>query len=764
VRPGRASGRFPGRWWAFPALAVLFAAAIGGGGWLFFRKERTHSRATAQSELSAIANMKADQIARWIAERRSDAELAREKAESMQFLSTPAGASVREPLLRWIGVLRRTSDYAVVALYDATGTLRLAVPSGDTARYPCLPEHVQAALRARDIVFADLHRAGPGEPIHMCFLVPIGASSDAEKPAAGVLVLLIDPYRFLYPLVQNWPLPSPTAETLLVRREGDDVLFLNELRHRSGTALALRAPIRGSGGLPAARAVLGGGGLMEGVDYRGIGVLAAMRQIAGTPWSMVAKVDRAEIYAPDRSEALLAGLVSALIFLSVLLTAGLVLRRQKLSNLRLELADRRRGEASAKAGEEEKKRQLGDADKSRRILLSILEDRKAAEDEARRSEALLSSALRMAGAGHWEYDVASDAFTFNDNFYRIFHTSAAEVGGYTMSSAEYGRRFCHPEDAPLVQEEVEAAIASDDPGYSRYLEHRILYADGSVGHIAVRFSIVKDAQGRTIKTHGLDQDITERIRKEEEDSRIAAQLQQQQKLESIGVLASGVAHEINNPINGILNYAQLIFDGLETEDPMGEYAADIMKECDRVTTIVHNLLSFSRQEKQSHSPARIEDILNAALSLIRAVMRHDQIRIEVETAPDLPSIKCRSQQIQQVILNLLTNARDALNERFPGFDEAKVVKIDVRLIEKDREPWIRVAVENLGTPVTAEVRDHLFVPFYTTKPKDRGTGLGLSISYGIVKDHHGDIYLDSGPGQATRFHLELPVNNGWHMG
>ncbi|MFH0953728.1 MAG: PAS domain S-box protein [Verrucomicrobiota bacterium] len=141
-------------------------------------------------------------------------------------------------------------------------------------------------------------------------------------------------------------------------------------------------------------------------------------------------------------------------------------------------------------------------------------ERKRAEEALRASEAQLSNALKMARAGHWEYDVGSDTFTFNDNFYRIFRTTAEKVGGYKMSSADYARRFCHPEDAPIVGKEVQAAIEATDPNYERQMEHRILYADGEIGHMAVRFFIVKDGQGRTAKTYGVNQDITERKRAE----------------------------------------------------------------------------------------------------------------------------------------------------------------------------------------------------------------------------------------------------------
>jgi PAS domain S-box-containing protein/putative nucleotidyltransferase with HDIG domain len=137
-----------------------------------------------------------------------------------------------------------------------------------------------------------------------------------------------------------------------------------------------------------------------------------------------------------------------------------------------------------------------------------------------RSEAQLSDALNMARAGGWEYEVDTGLFTFNDSFYRVLHTTAAEVGGYRMGAAEYVRRFVHPEDAPLIARELEAAQHAVDPGYNRELEHRMLYADGTSGHVVVRLSIVKDDQGRTIRTYGVNQDVTERKRVESELQRV----------------------------------------------------------------------------------------------------------------------------------------------------------------------------------------------------------------------------------------------------
>ncbi len=248
-------------------------------------------------------------------------------------------------------------------------------------------------------------------------------------------------------------------------------------------------------------------------------------------------------------------------------------------------------------------------------------------------------------------------------------------------------------------------------------------------------------------------EIMERERQEMEMA-----LRQQQKTESIGLLAGGVAHEINNPITGVLNYAQLILERLdEREEIVREFAREIIHESKRIAAIVSNLLTYARQEKQSHSPARPIDILDAVFGLIRTVIRHDQIAIEVDVPEELPRLLCRSQQIQQVLLNLMTNARDALNERYPGYDPNKIMRISAGVLVDDNASWLRITVEDHGKGIPAEVHEQMFDPFFTTKPRGIGTGLGLSISHGIVTEHGGRITIESEPNMYTRFHVDLPV-------
>lgn len=204
-------------------------------------------------------------------------------------------------------------------------------------------------------------------------------------------------------------------------------------------------------------------------------------------------------------------------------------------------------------------------------------------------------------------------------------------------------------------------------------------------------------------------DITERKKLENEKNEVEAQLRQQQKLEAIGTLAGGVAHEINNPINGIMNYAQLILDIDERKDgEAAKYAGEIIHETERVAVIVRNLLQFSRQEKQSHSYANIYDIINQTISLIKTVVKRDQITLVLDLEEELPDIKCRSQQIQQVLMNLMTNARDALNEKYPNYHEDKVIQLKcIQFTEEDRR-WIRITVEDHGNGISKEIRDKIF--------------------------------------------------------
>ena len=274
--------------------------------------------------------------------------------------------------------------------------------------------------------------------------------------------------------------------------------------------------------------------------------------------------------------------------------------------------------------------------------------------------------------------------------------------------------------------------------------------DGTLYEEDATISPVCDAAGKIVNYVAVKRDVTREVAME-------SQLRESQKMEAIGTLAGGVAHEINNPINGIMNYAQLITDQLPADSPLQQFSANIMKETNRVSQIVRNLLSFARQNPQQRSPANLNDIIKSVLTLVQSVIRHDQITLTVEVPEGLPQMECRSQQLEQVLLNLLTNARDALNEKYPAYHEDKIIRVTARLFEQDGTRWIRTTVEDRANGIPVEIRDRVLDPFFTTKPAGKGTGLGLSISHGIVKDHKGKLHFETETGRGTRFHMDLPV-------
>jgi len=280
--------------------------------------------------------------------------------------------------------------------------------------------------------------------------------------------------------------------------------------------------------------------------------------------------------------------------------------------------------------------------------------------------------------------------------------------------------------------------------------------DGRIITIRENARAIQDAGGTILYYEGTVEDITEQREAERAREALEAQLIHNQKLESIGTLASGVAHEINNPLTGMINYAQLI-EGRVVDEALTRYAEGIIREGQRVATIVRNLLSFSRHEKEARSLAEIRDIVEVVLSLIGSALRKDRIRLEVDVPEDLPRLRCRSQQIEQVLLNLLTNARDALNQRYPDDHEDKLLRVVARTHDVEGRPGLRVTVEDHGVGIEEELRDRIFDPFFTSKPRDEGTGLGLSISHGIVRDHGGELTIECEPGGPTRFHMDLPT-------
>ena len=228
------------------------------------------------------------------------------------------------------------------------------------------------------------------------------------------------------------------------------------------------------------------------------------------------------------------------------------------------------------------------------------------------------------------------------------------------------------------------------------------------------------------------------------------------QLAAIGELASGVAHEINNPINGIINYAQIILDA--PKDPeASDYLVNIISEGKRIAGIICKLLDFARRRDEVLAPSSIKKIITNSLELVDHLLRKDGIICSVELAVALPPLMCNEQQLQQVVLNIISNARFALNRKYPRPCPEKRLKIKGELQRQGKNESIILSFTDYGVGIEPEIVDRLFDPFFSTKPKGEGTGLGLSISHGLVRDHGGYIKVQSKLGEWTRFIIDLPL-------
>lgn len=253
-----------------------------------------------------------------------------------------------------------------------------------------------------------------------------------------------------------------------------------------------------------------------------------------------------------------------------------------------------------------------------------------------------------------------------------------------------------------------------------------------------------------------------RIRDVSVQRKFEMQVHKQQKLAAIGTLARGAAHEINNPINGIMNYAQLIKDGSDKDSEAADFANEIISESKRVTEIVRGLQSFASEDEGARVTAHVGDLIDQVANTMGASLTEDNIVLTVDIAEGLPDLTCQSLRIQMLIESLIKNAQEALNDKYPDEHDDKIITVTAGLLDKDDRSWLRVTVEDHGDGFSDEIRERMFEPFFTTRDRSVagdgvGRGLGLAIALNVARDHAGSLSAECSPGNFTRIHLDLPV-------
>jgi PAS domain S-box-containing protein len=286
-------------------------------------------------------------------------------------------------------------------------------------------------------------------------------------------------------------------------------------------------------------------------------------------------------------------------------------------------------------------------------------------------------------------------------------------------------------------------------------------------------SLLQDETGQTVGTLGVIKDLTEKKKLEEELEKARAELARKDKLAAIGRLASGVAHELNDPLTSILTFSNLLKE--ETAEESGRDSLEIIiKEALRARAIVADLLSFSREFKPARQWIDLNDALKTSLNLLEKQGILKDAEVQVRLAAELPLVRGDFGQLQQVFTNLIRNAAQALPPAGPAPDtsspgERKILleteyfdggEAAVEPPPRLAGPFIRIRIGDTGKGILPEDRNRIFEPFFTTKPTGRGTGLGLSIVSGILKNYGAPHFLESAPGRGTDFFIDFPLSAG----
>jgi PAS domain S-box-containing protein len=369
------------------------------------------------------------------------------------------------------------------------------------------------------------------------------------------------------------------------------------------------------------------------------------------------------------------------------------------------------------------------------VFLTDVTGRKKAEESLRKSEERYRTILEDMGKVYYEADLAGNITFVNDSIYRMLRYSSKEVIGTNYSSYAYDEV-----NAKKIYRNTNNVYRTRRP--AKWFSWEYAAKNGEKRFIEASIAPKLDEHREIIGFRGILNDITERKAMEQ-------QVLLSNKLASIGELASGVAHELNNPLTTVMGYTQLLIESKGVPEHIKSDLDKVYQESQRAAKIVQNLLSFARTRRPEKTYFDINNLVQKTLDLRSYELKVNNISVYANLKPDVPEIKADYHQIQQVILNILINAEQALIEvRRRG-----KITITTSAV-KDR---VRINIADNGPGISESDIDRIFDPFFTTKEAGKGTGLGLSVCHGIVTAHSGKIYVESEPGKGTAFTIELPI-------
>ena len=554
-----------------------------------------------------------------------------------------------------------------------------------------------------------------------------GAASDEsgglESARAATLSQIIEAH-------QNYEQSGRTMEFTLAERKGNSIIFL--LRHRHGD-LKQPKPIDFISNLaePMRQALSGRSGTLVGVDYRGERVLAAHEPVSELNFGIVSKIDLSEIRAPFVKAATIAGLLSVLVVLG---GAALFL---KISNPMIKLVEAHNIELAL----------------ANKKLRQEIVERTRVEEELRKSEVKYRDIY----------------FNIQDVYYET------SPDGIILEISPSIEKFSQYQHEDLIGRSLYDLYA--DPEVTGKVINKIL-AEGKVGDFEISLrdndnsqrpcsivmTAIKDEQGVPLKFIGSMRDIFIRKQAEKERKDLEDKIARLQKMEALGLLAGGVAHDLNNVLSGIVGYPDLLLMELAEDSPLRKPILTMQGSGQKAADIVQDLLTLARRGVITPDVLNLNDIVKDYLASPeheRLEAFHSDVQIETNLDRELLNIKCSSTHLRKTVMNLVSNAVEAQvgGGKISLLTRNQYIDRPLKGYDNIQEgDYVVLEVSDTGVGIAAEELNRIFEPFYTKKVMGRsGTGLGMAVVWGTVQDHRGYIDIESKEGKGTTFYLYLPV-------
>jgi len=379
-------------------------------------------------------------------------------------------------------------------------------------------------------------------------------------------------------------------------------------------------------------------------------------------------------------------------------------------------------------------------------------ERRQTEDKLRKNQAQLAQAQQIAHLGSWEWDLVGNKVTWSEETQRLYGRRPEENGAPMENCLER----VHPDDLPEVNKIMAESLRTHQPFTC---VHRAIMPDHTERVLQGRGEILVNDRGEAIKMYGIVQDITEAKRAEEALLRSEEQLRQSQKMEAVGRLAGGVAHDFNNLLTVIDGYCAMALLKKEEVRPILKNIEEIQKASERGASLTSQLLAFSRKQVLQPCVLQLNEVVQGMDKMLRRLIGED-IELSTNFDPALGRVKTDPNQIEQVIMNLAVNARDAMPRGGKLTITTSNITVDQKSSFRNRTlevgQYVVLAISDNGMGMTDKVKTHLFEPFFTTKDLGKGTGLGLATSYGIICQSNGDIRVYSELNFGTTFRIYLP--------